>query len=138
MFFSKSDLEAALQLEAKTFATTYFENQHGKFVARPLPTEAQFAPCNQILVQDFNGDNHADILLAGNSYAPDVETGRYDAGNGLLLTGDSKGNFQPVPNRWSGFWATKEARDMAKVNLANGKSLFLVANNNDVLQAFVR
>ena len=136
--FSKSDLDAAQHFEAKTFATTYFENQGGKFVAKPLPIQAQFAPVNQILAEDFNGDGHLDILLAGNSYSPEVETGRYDAGNGLLLTGDGKGDFTPELARETGFWATKAARDMAVVKLANGKSLYLVANNNDVLQGFVK
>ncbi len=136
--FSKSELDAAQQFEAKTFATTYFENQGGKFVAKPLPTQAQLAPVNQILTDDFNGDGHPDLLLAGNSYSPDVETGRYDASNGLLLTGDGKGNFTPVPGRESGFWATKAARDMATLKLANGKSLYLVANNDDVLQGFIK
>lgn len=136
--FSKKELEDAQQFEARTFATTWFENQNGKFIAHPLPTEAQFAPCNHVIIQDFDGDGKLDLLLAGNSYSPDVETGRYDAANGLLLTGDGKGNFKPVPNRISGFWATKEARDMATLKLANGRMLFLVANNNDVVQAFVK
>lgn len=136
--FSKKELEDARQFEARTFATTWFENQNGKFIAHPLPTEAQIAPCNHVIIQDFDGDGKLDLLLAGNSYSPDVETGRYDAGNGLLLTGDGKGHFKPVPNRISGFWATKEARDMASLKLANGRMLFLIANNNDVVQAFVK
>lgn len=136
--FSKSELESAQRFEARTFTTTYFENQGGRFVAKPLPKEAQVAPVNHVIIEDFNGNGHLDILLAGNSYSPDVETGRYDASNGLLLTGDGKGNFAPVPARHSGFAATRAARYMATVKLANGKSLYLVANNDDVLQGFVR
>lgn len=136
--FPKADLDAAQQLEAKTFATTYFENQNGKLVARPLPTLAQFAPCNHLLAEDLNADGHLDLMLAGNSYSPEVETGRYDAGNGLVLIGDGKGGFQPITGAQSGFWATKEARYMANLKLANGKNLYLIANNNDVLQAYLR
>ncbi|MBI5915539.1 MAG: VCBS repeat-containing protein [Bacteroidetes bacterium] len=136
--FPKKDLDAAQQFEAKTFATTYFENRNGKFVAHSLPVEAQFAPCNQIIAGDYNADGHPDLLLVGNSYSSDVETGRYDASNGVLLIGDGKGNFTAVPNRYSGFWATKEAMDMATVKLANGKTLYLIANNNDVMEGFVR
>jgi enediyne biosynthesis protein E4 len=136
--FSKSELRGARKFEAKTFASTYFENQNGSFVAHTLPAQAQMAPVNRIAAGDFNGDGSDDLLMVGNSYSPDVETGRYDAGNGTLLTGDGHGGFSFVPNVESGFWATKEARDLAVLKLANGKSLFLVANSNDVLQAFVK
>jgi hypothetical protein len=136
--FSKSDLESAQQFEAQTFATTWFRNDGGKFTATALPMTAQFAPCNQIISSDFNGDGNPDLLLCGNSYSADVETGRYDASNGTLLTGDGKGGFTAVPNRFSGFWANKEARDMAAIRLGNGKLLYLVANSNDVVDAFVR
>ncbi|MEK7258025.1 MAG: VCBS repeat-containing protein, partial [Bacteroidota bacterium] len=135
--FSESQLDAAQKFEAKTFATQWFENQGGgKWVAHRLPTEAQFAPCNAILTKDFNSDGKMDLLLAGNSSSPEVETGRYDAGNGCLLLGDGKGGFAFQPNRETGFWAVREARDLAEVKLANGRTLILVANNNDVLEGF--
>ena len=136
--FSKSELKGATKFEAKTFATTYFENQNGRFVAHALPAQAQMAPVNRIAANDYNGDGLTDLLMVGNSYSPEVETGRYDAGNGTLLTGDGHGGFSFVPNVESGFWATKEARDLAVLKLADGKSLFLVANSNDVLQAYVK
>lgn len=135
--FSEKDLKDAQQYSANTFATSWFENKNGKFVQHELPVQAQFSPTNAIDVADYNGDGNMDILLVGNSYAPDVETGRYDAGNGVLLFGNGKGGYEFAPNTETGFWATKEARDLAKVKLANGKTLFLVANNNDVLQAYV-
>lgn len=136
--FPASELKQAMQYEAKTFATTWFENQDGKFVAHQLPTEAQFAPVNSILVEDFDGDGNVDLLLAGNSDSPDVETGRYDAANGVFLRGNGSGDFAVVPNLETGFWATKEARDLEKVRLANGQTLILIANNNDVLEAVVK
>ncbi|RME02424.1 MAG: VCBS repeat-containing protein, partial [Bacteroidetes bacterium] len=135
--FPKSDLNSSLQLAATTFATMWFENRNGKFVAHQLPTEAQFSPVNQVISADFNGDGNVDLLLAGNSYSPEVETGRYDAGNGTLLLGDGKGGWTFMPNRYAGFWATKEARDIKPVKLANGKVLILVANNNDRLEAYI-
>jgi hypothetical protein len=136
--FSSGDLKQAQQYEAKTFASSWFENKNGNFVAHVLAAEAQVSPVNQVITDDFNGDGNLDLLLVGNSYSPDVETGRYDAGNGLLLTGDGKGAWVPLPARQTGFWATKEARDAAQLKLANGKTLFLVANNSDVLQGFVK
>ncbi len=135
--FPKNDLDAAMQFSAYSYASSWFENKGGKFVQHELPNVAQFAPVNDIDVDDYNADGKLDILLVGNSSTPDVETGRYDAGNGTLLLGQGNGQFKYLPNRESGFWATKEARDLAKVKLANGKTLFLIANNNDVLEGYV-
>lgn len=137
--FSPSELASALQLEAKIFATTYFENRgNGTFAIKPLSNEAQLSPTNKILAADFTDDGNLDFLLAGNNYSADVESGPFDAGNGLLLLGDGKGNFVPVLSRDSGFSATKAATDLAALKLANGKELILVANNNDALQAFIK
>ena len=135
--FSQNELDGAMQFAAKTFASSWFENDNGKLIQHPLPTEAQFSPVNEVEVDDLNQDGLMDILLVGNSSSPDVETGRYDAGNGTLLIGQGNGKFTFMPNRESGFWATKEARDLAKVKLANGKTLIIVANNNDVLDTYV-
>ncbi|HHM20498.1 MAG TPA: hypothetical protein ENJ20_00615, partial [Bacteroidetes bacterium] len=135
--FSEKELEKAMQFSAYTFATSWFENQNGRFVQHPLPVQAQFAPVNDIAVDDFNKDGRPDLLLVGNTSSPDVETGRYDAGNGVLLLGQAGGGFKALPNTESGFWATKEARDLARVRLANGKILYLIANNNDVVQGYI-
>ena len=136
--FSQEEIASAQHLMAHTLATTYFENTgNGKFQMKALPAMAQVSPANEFILRDFDKDGNKDILLAGNSYSPDVETGRYDAGNGLLLLGDGKGNFREVNGMVSGFWASREARHIAEVNLANGKKMILVANNNDVLEAFL-
>lgn len=134
--FKKDGLAAAQKWEAKTFASTYFENQKGKFIAHPLPAMAQLSTCNHVISTDANADGHLDIVMVGNSYRSEIESGRYDAGNGMVLLGDGKGSFTAVPNHQSGFWATKEARDLAVIQLVNGKNLFLVANNNEGIQVY--
>ncbi|MBK9018209.1 MAG: hypothetical protein IPM82_31470 [Saprospiraceae bacterium] len=48
------------------------------------PCQAQFAPINAILSDDFDADGHADLLLAGNSWSPNISTGQCDASHGLL------------------------------------------------------
>jgi len=60
-------------------------------VKHVLPIEAQFAPVNSILCNDFDNDGHLDLLLAGNEYQVEVMIGRYDASYGLLLRGNGKG-----------------------------------------------
>jgi len=135
--FPPQDLNSAQLLQVKTFETTYFENMgNGTFKPVPLPLEAQTAPVNKIIAQDFNGDGMMDLLLAGNDYSNDIETARCDAFNGLLLFGKGNGTFRPQQNMDSGFWATREVRDMAALTLKNGGQLFIIANNNAALQAF--
>ncbi|MEI6409842.1 MAG: VCBS repeat-containing protein [Bacteroidota bacterium] len=134
--YSKQELSSAQYLETKELRTCFLRNDHGKFKAEPLPIEAQFSPIKSILVMDANGDKNLDILLAGNDYGPEVETGVYDAGNGVFLAGDGKGGFKTVRNLQSGFWATKEARDMLHLQMANNRTAVLVSNNDDALQLF--
>lgn len=132
----QKDLDAALNLYCYMLETCWWENQGGKFVRRNLPVQAQVSPVQGIVADDFNGDGAMDLLLAGNKYGFEVETNRCDAGNGALLLGDGKGNFSWKNNLESGFWAMKEARDLAMLRSAGGKKIFIVANNSGKPQVF--
>jgi hypothetical protein len=117
-------------------ATVWIENLGaGKFKTHTLPLEAQFAPVNCIMVQDVDGDKNADLLLAGNEYQADVNTGRYDASYGVLLKGNGKGNFTTVPFAKSGLLLQGDIRDITMLQAA-GKRLLLAAPNNGNLQIF--
>ena len=89
-----------------------------------------------ILIEDFDDDGNMDLLMAGNFYVSEVETGRADAGIGSFMRGDGEGGFDPVKVTQSGFFASKDVRDMKLLNLQNGQRLVLVANNNDKCQVF--
>ncbi len=133
----EKNLEEALHLEVTTFGSMMLINEgNGKFSEKYLPNLAQISPIKRIIAEDFNGDGQLDLLLVGNMYEAEVETPRYDAGNGLLMLGDGKGNFEPQPITRSGFFAPKNAKDMALLRTINGEKLLLVANNSDVPQAF--
>jgi hypothetical protein len=131
-----SGLKDALKLVANDMETCWWENQGGKMVRHSLPYQVQISAIQGIVAEDLNGDGHLDLLMAGNKYGMEVGTGRYDAGNGVFLAGDGKGNFTWVNNLQSGFWAMRDARDLAIVKGANGKRTFVVANNNSALQVF--
>ena len=89
-----------------------------------------------MLANDFNLDGNLDLLLTGNFYAPEVETGRQDAGRGLLLYGDGQGGFAPQDAELTNFVTEHDARSMAL--LYDGiYPLVLVGNNNDKLEAFI-
>ncbi|MBC7777318.1 MAG: VCBS repeat-containing protein [Phycisphaerae bacterium] len=132
----QKDLDAALNLFCYQMETCWWENQGGKFVRHSLPTQAQTAPVQGIVCEDFNGDGNLDILMAGNKYGYEVETNPCDAGTGTLLLGDGKGHFAWLDNMQSGFWAEREARDLALLRGAGGKRIIVVANNNSRIQIF--
>lgn len=132
----QADLDAALNLFMYTFETCWWENQNGKFVKRVLPVQAQLSAVQGIVVADINKDGKQDILLSGNKYGFEVETNPCNASNGTTLLGDGKGGFSWMNNTQSGFWAIKEARDMALVKGAGGVQTLVVANNNGPLDVF--
>ncbi len=132
----QKDLDAALNLAIYDFSTCWWENQGGKFIRRSLPMQAQAAPVQGIICEDFNGDGHLDLLMAGNKYGFEVETNPCDSGNGILLLGDGKGNFSWLDNLMSGFWASVEARDLILLKGNAGRQKIVVANNNEKIQLF--
>jgi hypothetical protein len=135
--FTEEELSGAHVVKSERFESSYLENKgNGKFAIRSLPTQAQFAPVFGMLVKDFNRDGNLDVLLAGNSYATEVSTGRYDASIGTYLQGNGKGQFTPVHVKESGFFVDGDAKGMAEVQTGDGTSLVLVACNADRLQAF--
>ena len=87
-------LEKSLNLEVTSFESILLINDgQGHFESKPLPVQAQFAPIQGILFDDFDKDGIPDILIAGNMYNAEIETPRYDAGTGLVLKGNGKGDF---------------------------------------------
>ena len=132
----QKDLDAALNLAVYDLESCWWENKGGKFVRHSLPIQAQTSSVQGLVCGDFNADGNMDVLMAGNKYGFEVETNPCDAGNGTLLLGDGKGNFAWLDNIFSGFWAMREARDLAVLRGAGGKRIFVVANNNSALQVF--
>ncbi|TMI69789.1 MAG: RNA-binding protein [Bacteroidetes bacterium] len=135
--FSKEELGDAFIVKAECFESSYLENKgNGKFERKALPIQCQFAPLFGMVTGDYNNDGRLDVLLAGNSYSTEVSTGNYDAMTGVLLLGDGKGNFKPLPSAMTGFMADGDAKGMARINLVDNSSLILVANNNGKLQSY--
>lgn len=134
--FPEQDLKNALHFTCNILASGIFINQGGKFNFQPFGNLAQTAPVYSIATFKNSGQNVPDLLLVGNDYGQQVETGPIDAGNGCYLSNDGKGGFTPWAARNSGFWASKEARHIAILNGAGGKHFALVANNNDAIQLF--
>jgi enediyne biosynthesis protein E4 len=136
--FTKDELKDAFLLKATSFESCYFENKgNGNFEKHPLSIEAQFAPINGILIDDFDKDGYLDALLGGNAYGTEPTTGRYDAGTGLLLKGDGKGHFTILNSQKTGFVADKDVKSLAKIKLKDKSNLILIGNNSNVVGKFI-
>jgi hypothetical protein len=90
-----------------------------------------------MLSNDYDGDGNLDLLLTGNSYATEVQTGQYDASVGLYLKGDGKGGFLPLPPGLSGFLVEGDAKGLAELMLPGGKPLLLSTANSGQLLSFM-
>ncbi|HKO79274.1 MAG TPA: VCBS repeat-containing protein [Chitinophagaceae bacterium] len=135
--FTKDEIKDAFVVKSEFFESSYFENiGNGKFNRKRLPVEAQFAPLFGMLTGDYNGDGNLDVLAAGNSYATEASTGRYDAMTGLLLTGDGKGNFNSVNSAATGFKADGDVKSLAKINAVDGTEMLLVGNNSGKMETY--
>ncbi|MGH7475986.1 MAG: VCBS repeat-containing protein [Longimicrobiales bacterium] len=129
-------MREALHYQADTFASIWLRNNgDGTFTSSELPTMAQISPIRGIVVHDVDGDGNLDLIVAGNMYDAEPNTPRADAGKGLWLKGDGRGNFSAVSPAESGFLAPLDVRDLALIDTPAGK-VVLVANNGAALQAF--
>jgi hypothetical protein len=134
--FTPSQLRQALRYEADTFASAVLRNEGGgRFALSALPNLAQISPIKTIDVRDLDADGHLDLLIAGNLYDAEPNTPRADAGNGLWLRGNGRGQFTPVSPIHSGFLAPLNVSKLALVDTPTGK-VVVVANTGDSLQAF--
>ncbi|WP_234734694.1 VCBS repeat-containing protein [Tellurirhabdus bombi] len=114
--FSAEELEGAARLEANYLKTAYFEqNNNGRFDEKTLPTEVQVAPVYALSSLDYDQDGKKDLLVCGNVNRGRLRFGKYDANFGVLLKGNGKGGFVPVPQQQSGFQLTGDVRSILPV-----------------------
>lgn len=131
--YGEKNLEKALHYQAQTFASVFIENKgNSKFEMVPLPNEAQISSINDIIIEDVNEDGHLDIVAAGNLFTSEIETTRNDAGIGLLLLGDSRGNWMPVPCSQSGISIPFDVKKIRKIEIEGASYLMFGCNDESV------
>ena len=118
------------------FSSLYLQNDMMSFKPIPLPFEAQLFPIFAIQVDDVDMDGFDDMLLAGNLTATQPEFGPYDAGLGLFLKGNGKGEFVALSPDRSGFIVKGEGREIRLLKNSHGEKVYLVSRNNDTVKAF--
>ena len=124
-------------LEANWLETTVFLNRGDHFELGKLPVAAQFTPVFGATVADFDGDGHEDIFLSQNFFAVQPQTSRNDSGRGLLLAGNSRGEFKRVSATESGIEVYGEQRGTAAGDYdANGRMDLVVTQNGASTKLF--
>jgi hypothetical protein len=122
---------------ANTMDHLVLMNRGDHFEAKPLPAEAQFAPASYAGIADFDGDGFEDVFLSQNFYPTMVGMPRYDAGRGLLLTGDGKGGLSPMPGTKSGIIVYGDQRGAAYADYdADGRLDLAVSQNAAATRLF--
>ena len=89
-----------------------------------------------MIIEDFNHDGNPDILAVQNDYSFEPLGGRYDAGIGLLLFGDGKGNFIFVDPRESGILINGDSKSISRIITRDKKALYITTQNQDSLRVF--
>jgi hypothetical protein len=125
------------QIPIVTLDHMVFLNRGDRFEGVALPAEAQLSPAFYAGVADFDGDGAEDVYL-GQNFSP-TATGiqRYDAGRGLLLTGDGRGNLRPLDGRTSGILVYGDQRGAAYGDYnADGRIDLVVPQNAATTRLF--
>jgi hypothetical protein len=131
------DRRNALVLAANDFRSVLLRNEgNGHFSLHPLPMQAQLSVIDGMVVDDFDGDGQLDVLLSGNDYGVEPVVGRSDAMNGLLLKGDGKGNFTPVPIDKSGIFLPGDQKALVKLRGDGNRYWLAAGQNRGPLQVF--
>jgi hypothetical protein len=132
--FLKEEIGDALVLRCYTFSSAYIENKGGgKFELHNLPVAAQLSSIYGMQTADIDNDGNLDVVCAGNSFAPEVQSGRNDAQGMLVLKGNGNGSFT-VDSR--GFNSSGDNKAISSIQGAGGTRLFLVSSNNGYLKTY--
>jgi hypothetical protein len=127
-------LDHAKKFTAKTLSSVLLVNDgHGKYNLSKLPAPVQWSPVFSFLTGDFNDDNRTDIFSAGNFFGVLPYEGRYDAGHGTVLLGNSGKTFKNLSSMQSGVLLDDEIRDLKYIQTSSGKIIAIARNNEPIL-----
>lgn len=132
--FSQDQLDHASHVEIKNLQSVYLKNEgNKKFSVSALPAYAQISAVNGMVAEDLDKDGNKDLVIAGNFYPFRTQLGPLDAGIGLVLKGDGKGGFSPLPYPQTGLCLPGDLRNLIKIKQGD-HILILAAKNNGPVQ----
>jgi len=133
--FTSDQIEKSQLLEANTLESMLIENTGSKLVVKSLPIEAQTFPVYAIATMDVNQDGNVDLILGGNQSYSKIRIGAIDAGLGLILLGDGKGNFEHLTQDQTGLSIKGDIKSLLPIELS-GKQCLLVGIHNQAVRKY--
>lgn len=130
--FTKEEMKDAVQYQIQDLKSKILlSSKQGKYKEIDLPTEAQWFPIQAIQFDDINKDGWNDILLLGNDYSAEIETGRMDAGKGLWILNQEGKQFKTAQQCEL---IIKGDVKTAQPILIQGKKHYLIGKNSGKLE----
>lgn len=125
-------LNEAYTAEVATFASKLLLNDgKGSFTIIDLPAFAQMAPGLSLVTEDINQDGHQDVVMVGNIFETEVETPRYDGGNGKVLLSNGSDGYVVQGPAQSGLFVEGNAKTVLSIHHKGLSKAILVAGVND-------
>ena len=132
-------LSSAKTWEVNDLASSILINDgRGKFDIRPLPWLAQLAPSYGVAITDLNADGFPDIAIAQNDFATNPELEQLSGGLSCILTGNGKGEFEPMWPNQSGLAISASGRSLAVYDVNNDNRPEIVVGVNGDRVRFYR
>lgn len=137
--FPKEKLDIAKIAKINLLESVILTNSgNHKLEIKKLPMAAQETMVTGIVVDDQGGNGVENIILAGNFYPFRVQFGPLDAGIGLVLKQNGKGNFSPLGYAETGLNVSGDVRNLIKIKGKNGAYWLVAAKNNGEVQVLRR
>jgi hypothetical protein len=137
--FPQGKLDSAKVFKINLLSSVVLKNTgHGKLNVKALPKAAQASMINGIIVDDLQKNGHNDVLLAGNFYPFRVQFGPLDAGIGVVLMENGKGDLSSLGYAETGLKIDGDVRNLVKVNGANGSYWMMAAKSDGAVQVLRR
>src|SRR5205085_10751758 len=106
----------AIIYHANDLTSSYIRNDgNGKFTIKQLPVQAQLSMLCGMQVEDYDNDGNLDVVINGNDFSTEVNTGRYNALNGLVMKGDGNGNFKALSILQSGIYIPGNGKSLVQL-----------------------
>ena len=124
-------LDSTVSKQVKEFRSIVLVNRGGThFEVLPLPWQAQLFPLLGVIPL-HSSEEGMSYFLFGDEYNTEVETPRWDAGHGSILT--SKNGRLSIKNK-KGWALDGNVKDGVKIRLHDGSDLLIFTRNNEMLQ----